>query len=147
MKRKGKGPGPGWPLATSGAPNSVAGPVETVPLTGNSGREEFKAGGGTSATPLDEDPQYASSTPQLADKYLQGKARISSDTTALILVLLWLGLLSWIFQQDNGMGKLDSPEGIRSFIWKSALYTSYVILAGALLALTRRLLRPPVGEG
>ena len=53
--------------------------------------------------------------------YLSGAIPIKSSRIRTIIPLLWIGLIAWLFAQDNQNNKLDNIEGIKWFLVKVGL--------------------------
>ncbi len=100
---------------------------------------------GTELLPEDEEDeeQYAadtySRTPwELIEKLVRDRLHLTGRSVFYIGIIGWLGVVSWIFVQDNSAGKLDSQNGLVWFAIKAASFAALIILALLLMLLLER---------
>ena len=70
----------------------------------------------------DQEGNYPNQWPGFAEKFLRGQIIISRQAIFFFLTLLFFGVLSWLYIQDNQIGRLDEPAGIKWFFIKSSFY-------------------------
>jgi len=81
----------------------------------------------------DQEGKYPSEWPGLAEKFLKGQINISRQAIFFLLTLLWFGVLSWLYINDNEIGRLDGANGIEWFFIKSSFYSIIYILASIMI--------------
>lgn len=115
------------PVSTPGAPTSLA----------------WIVGGSTNAPTIgvpEPAEGYATSTANLAHRYLAGKVPLQVGTVMQLLPLLWFCATIWFFVQDNGAGTLSGWSGLRWTLVKSGILFSVALFAGVVHALVRWML-------
>lgn len=88
----------------------------------------------TSPDPIeDDDGPYATSSWALLDKhFMHGGLRTPIGIALAATIVLCVGLVAWLFIQDNGAGRLETDAGIRHFFTKAGL-ASALLVSGSLL--------------
>ncbi len=91
----------------------------------------------TNISDIDEDEskedKLAPQWPMLADKFLQGRAIISTRSVFLITTLGWFFLCGWLFIRDNELGRLDTIDGMKWFAFKVLVPTIVYIIVSLIL--------------
>lgn len=90
--------------------------------------------------PEDEESHFASGIVELIDKFLHGRVPIKTRTVLFLVAVGWFAFISWLFLQDNQVGKLDTIEGMKWFWCKSGIYSLFVFIVGLIIAALERLM-------
>jgi len=141
-KARRKGPQKQNQLATSLPdihPEATLGPESSLEAT-----DDYWIGRDTTSAPQvgeEEEPEseYAKGSAELIDKFLHGKVHVTPKTVWLILTLLWFGIISWLYLQDNQLNRISDITGLMWFGVKAGLYTGgYVLLSIVIYLITRK---------
>jgi hypothetical protein len=76
----------------------------------------------------DREQPYATGGVELLDKFLQGRLTLIPRALLVLITIIWFGFISFLFVNDNELGRLDTIEGIEWFGAKALVYS---ILFGA----------------
>jgi hypothetical protein len=117
---------------TETTPNSTAVPGT---LNESSVSEWISGRDSTTIEPSEDDRDaFAQTFPGLIDKhFLHRGLRVPIGIAVAIIIVCWVGLLAWLFIQDNAAGRLESAAGITQFIKKAKIATLIVSSGGLLL--------------
>jgi hypothetical protein len=109
-------------------PNETLGPFQTRITT----TQTWMGPDSTNAPKIgetDQEDNNQTEWPGLAERFLKGQINISRQAIFILVTLLWFGALSWLYINDNNIGRLNDAEGIKWFFIKSSFYSIIYILA------------------
>jgi hypothetical protein len=69
------------------------------------------------------------------ERGLEGKVKISPRHANAVLVILWAAFIAWLFQQDNGAGRIVGIEGLRFFFTKILFVSAFFFVAGIIISM------------
>jgi hypothetical protein len=103
---------------------------------------DWMMAGATGAPPMPrgvaEGTNARDGLPRLFERFLSGDLTLARGPVLVIMILGWGGFVSWLFAEDNKLGRLDGFNGVLWFGFKAMVYSAFFLGVAWLLDRTLR---------